>query len=128
MAQVKDLEPRQGNVDIEVEVTAKGDVREFQKFGRSGRVCNATVRDETGEVKLTLWNEDVDKVNVGDKVKLTNGYVNEFQGEKQLTSGKFGKLEILGKAEGSSGLENPDVPEDKPAVEEKPVVDEENIE
>ena len=26
-------------------------------------------------------------------IKVVNGYVNEFQGEKQLTSGKFGSLE-----------------------------------
>ena len=25
----------------------------------------------------------------------TNGYVNEFQGEKQLTAGRFGKLEVI---------------------------------
>ena len=96
---IKDLEVRQGNVDIVVEVVDKGEVREFQKFGRSGKVCTATAKDETGEIKLTLWNDDVDKINVGDKVHLTNGYVNEFQGEKQLTTGKFGKLEVVGKEE-----------------------------
>jgi len=99
MVQIKDLEVRQGDVDIVVEVTDKAEVREFEKFGRSGRVCSATAKDETGEIKLTLWNDDVDKINVGDKVHLTNGYVNEFQGEKQLTTGKFGKMEVVGAGE-----------------------------
>ena len=102
MVQIKDLEVRQGNVEIIVDITEKGDVREFQKFGRSGKVCTATAKDETGEVKLTLWNDDVDKVNVGDKIKLTNGYVNEFQGEAQLTAGKFGKMEKVGEGEASA--------------------------
>jgi len=96
---IKDLQARQGKVDIVVEVVDKGEVREFQKFGKAGRVCNAAVKDETGEIKLTLWNEQIDQVNKGDKVRITNGYVSEFQGEKQLTTGKFGQLEVIEKAE-----------------------------
>lgn len=121
MAQIKDLEVKQGNVDIVIEVTEKGEVREFQKFGRSGKVCTATAKDETGEIKLTLWNEDVDKVNVGDKLQLTNGYVNEFQGEKQLTTGKFGKMEVVGASEGEAAPAPADETTPKPEpVEEAP--------
>ena len=93
--EIKDLKPRQGNVDVVVDIILIGDVREFQKFGKPGKVANATVKDETGEVKLTLWNEQIDQVKAGDKVHITNGYVNEFQGEMQLTTGKFGKMEIV---------------------------------
>lgn len=93
---IKDLKARDQKVDVVVKVVEKGDVREFSKFGRSGRVCTATVKDETGEIKLSLWNEQVDQVKVGDSVHITNGYVNEFQGDLQLTTGRFGKLEVLG--------------------------------
>ncbi|MBI1972902.1 DNA-binding protein [Candidatus Woesearchaeota archaeon] len=93
--QISDLKARQGKVDVEAEITEKGEVRTFNKFGKDGRVCNATIKDASGEIKLTLWNDEIDQVNVGDKVKITNGYVNEFQGEKQLTAGRFGKLEVL---------------------------------
>ena len=92
---IEELQSKQGKVDVEVEVISKDEPREFEKFGNKGKVCNAMVKDDSGEIKLTLWNDDVDKVNVGDKVKATNGYVNEFQGEKQLTSGRFGKIEVL---------------------------------
>lgn len=95
--EIKHLKPRQSKVDIEVEIIAKGDIREFDKFGAKGRVCTATAKDTSGEIKLTLWNDDIEKVNIGDKVKITNGYVNEFQGEKQLTPGRFGKLEVMDK-------------------------------
>lgn len=94
---VKDLQPRQGNVDLVLEIVEKGDVREFSKFGKSGRVCNAVAKDETGQIKLTLWNEQIDQINQGDKVQITNGYVGEYQGELQLSTGKFGKLEVLQK-------------------------------
>lgn len=93
---VSELQPRQGKVDIIVELVEKGEVREFSKFGKSGRVCNATVKDDSGTIKLTLWNDDIDKVNVGDKVELKNGFVNEYQGEMQLTAGRFGSLEVVG--------------------------------
>ncbi len=107
--EVKDLQARQGSIDIVLEIVEKGDVREFSKFGKSGRVCTVVAKDETGKIKLTLWNEQIDQVNEGDKVHLTNGYVGEYQGELQLSTGKFGKLEIVEKGQ----------PKEKPS-EEKP--------
>ncbi len=64
-------------------------------MGNSGRVATATAKDDTGEVKLSLWNDEIDLVKKGIKIKISNGYVNEFQGEMQLTAGKFGKLEVI---------------------------------
>tara|TARA_Y100000310_G_C20626682_1_gene786324 strand:+ start:1114 stop:1551 length:438 start_codon:yes stop_codon:yes gene_type:complete len=95
---VKDLKIRQGNVEIEVDIVDVGEVREFEKFGRSGRVATAVAKDETGDIKLTLWNEQIDQVKAGDKVQITNGYVSEWQGEPQLTTGKMGKLEVVGES------------------------------
>lgn len=91
---IVDLQSKQGKVDVEGKIIDKQEPREFDKFGNKGKVCNCTLKDDSGKISLTLWNEDVDKVNVGDKVKVTNGYVNEFQGEKQLTAGRFGKIEV----------------------------------
>ncbi len=101
---VNELQAKQGNVDIEVEIVSVDEPREFQKFGMTGRVANATAKDDTGEIKVTLWNEQIDQVKAGDKVKITKGYVNEWQGEKQLTTGKFGQLEVLG-SESTEGTE-----------------------
>lgn len=95
---IKDLKPKQTNVEVVGDVIEVGDVREFQKFGKAGKVATAILKDETGKVKLSLWNEQVEQVNKGDRVHITNGYVSEWQGELQLTTGKFGKLEILGKS------------------------------
>ena len=97
--EIKDLQARQGQVDLIADVVSKADVRTFNKFGKDGRVCNAKLKDDGGEVTLTLWNEQVDNVNVGDKVHIINGWVSEWQGEKQLSTGKFGQLEVVGKAE-----------------------------
>lgn len=111
--QIKDLKPKQGNVDVVVDVVDIGSPREFNKFGKPGRVATAIAKDETGDVKLTLWNEDIEKVKAGDKVHLTNGYVNEWQGEMQLTTGRLGKLEVVGKAEASDSVIRTNMPLEK---------------
>ena len=92
---VSELQARQGKVNIELEIISVETPREFNKFGNTGRVANAAAKDDSGEIKLTLWNGELDQVKAGDKVRITNGYVSEFQGEKQLSAGKFGKLEII---------------------------------
>ena len=92
---LKELQPNQGKVDVTVEVISKEPIRSFNKFGKDGRVCNAIVKDDSGQVKLTLWNEEVDKINVGDILQISNGYVKEWQGELQLSAGKFGKMEVV---------------------------------
>ena len=103
---VSELQPKQGKVDLILDIVEKGELREFQKFGKGGKVCNATGKDDSGQISLTLWNEQVEQVNLGDKVKITNGYVGEWHGEKQLSTGKFGTLEVVGKA-GSASVSNP---------------------
>lgn len=97
--EIKDVKPNQGNIKVEVDVIKKDSPRQFEKFGKTGKVCNAVVQDASGEITLTLWNDDVDKVNVGDKIKLDNGWCSEYKGERQLSAGKFGKIEVVGKAE-----------------------------
>ncbi len=100
---IKDLQARQGQVDLIAEIVEKGDIREFEKFGKTGRVCNAKIKDATGEMSLTLWNEQIEQVKAGDKIHIINGWVSEWQGEKQLSTGKFGQLEIVG--EGSETVD-----------------------
>ena len=61
------------------------------------RVTNAWIADETGKIKLCLWNEQVDFVNVGDTVQIKNASVSTFKGERQLRLGKTGTVSILQK-------------------------------
>jgi replication factor A1 len=95
MVFIKDLQPRQTGVDVTGEIVEMGSTKEFSKFGKNGKVATAFLKDQTAKVKLSLWNEQIDQVKVHDTIKITNGYVNEFQGELQLTTGKFGTIEVL---------------------------------
>ena len=118
--QVKDLQPRQGKVDIVLDIVDVGEPREFEKFGRAGRVTTAVAKDETGDIKLTLWNDDIEKVKAGDKIKITNGYVSEWQGEMQLSTGKFGTMEVIGESEEAKeeAISPPDEEKDKKLYQE----------
>lgn len=93
--EIKDIQPNQGNVDVVAKIVVKEEPRTFEKFGKTGKVCNAKIKDDTGEIVLTLWNEEIDKVNAGDKIHLINGWCSEFRGEKRISTGKFGKLEVI---------------------------------
>ncbi len=117
---IKDLQIRQGNVDLVVDIVDVGEEREFEKFGKRGRVATAVAKDESGDIKLTLWNEDIDKVKSGDKIHIVNGYVSEWQGEPQLTTGKFGKLEVVeaSEAEKKEMTEPPNEEENKKILQE----------
>lgn len=95
MVLIKDIEAKTGNNDLSVEVVEIGPTREFEKQGKKGRVCTAIVKDESGQIKLSLWNEQIDMVEIDAKLKLTNMWCDEWQDEKKLSTGKFGKIEVI---------------------------------
>ncbi len=96
MVAIKELQDGMKKVSVEAQVVEKGDVREVKSRFKDEtyRIVDAVLADESGSVKLTLWNEQIDMVNVGDKIKIDNGYVTSFKGEIQLNVGKFGKLTV----------------------------------
>jgi len=93
---INELRDGARRVNIEGRVVDKGNTREVQSRYRPEtlRVADAVVEDDSGNMKLTLWNEQIDQVQVGDKIRIENGYVTSFKGEIQLNVGKFGKLTV----------------------------------
>ncbi len=92
---VNEVKAKAAVPEIVLEITSKSEVREFANDRGSGKVCSAAGKDETGEIKLTFWNEQCAQFNEGDKVKIENGWCGEYQGERQLGTGKFGKIEKI---------------------------------
>ena len=111
--EIKDLQAGQGKIDIVVEIAEVSEPRTFEKFGRQGKVADAKAKDASGEIKLTLWNEQCDMVKAGMKVHIINGYVSEWKGEKQLGTGKFGRLEVV--QEGAPAEKPAEAPAEPPA-------------
>ncbi|MBN2477664.1 DNA-binding protein [Candidatus Micrarchaeota archaeon] len=92
---ISELNEGMTDVSVEAEVVSVGEVKEINKYGNTLKVANVEIKDDSGSIKLTLWNENIDKVKEGDKIKIEKGYVRSFQGELQLTLGKNGTLEVL---------------------------------
>jgi replication factor A1 len=94
-AKVGDLTPQSKAVNVTAKVVSKTEIREIP-MGRDGsphKVSDALIGDETGVVYLTLWDDNIEKVNDGDTVRIENGYVTLFKGNIRLNIGKYGKLE-----------------------------------
>jgi replication factor A1 len=94
-AKVGELTPQSRAVNVTAKVVSKTDVRDIP-MGRDGsahRVCDALVGDETGSVYLTLWDDNIEKINENDTIRVENGYVTLFKGNMRLNIGKYGKLE-----------------------------------
>jgi replication factor A1 len=93
---IKDLKNGQRRVSIVVRVDEKGEPRQVNSRYKDETytVADVVVSDETGTIKLTLWNEQIDQVDVGNSVKIENGYISSFRGEIQLNVGKYGTMTV----------------------------------
>ena len=92
---VKDLKAQMGSINIELEIVSLGEPKAFSSFKGQGTVANAAGKDDTGEISITLWNDQIKDVKEGDRVKIENGYVSEYKGQKQISTGKFGTLTVI---------------------------------
>jgi ssDNA-binding replication factor A large subunit len=75
--------------EITLEITEVEDPRDTSY----GPVQNATGKDATGEVQISLWRDDVGKYAVGDTIQITSGWSKMYRDQMQVSSGKFGKIE-----------------------------------
>jgi replication factor A1 len=94
---VDDLKPGLRRLNLKVRCNSKGEEREIvsKKTGETLRVTEALVGDETGSVLLTLWNDDIDKMQPDHVYQLNNAYTTVFKGSLRLNLGKYGSMEEL---------------------------------
>jgi replication factor A1 len=66
--------------------------------GSEGRVSNLTLGDETGRVRVTMWDEQADRaaeLSPGTAVEVVDGYVRERDGDLELHVGNKGAIEAV---------------------------------
>ncbi len=95
--QIKDLKNGMRNVSVEAKVVEKSAPRQVLSRYKDEmyNVATAVISDGTGTIKLTLWNEQINNVEINDTVKIDKGYVTSFKGEVQLNVGKYGTLDVV---------------------------------
>jgi replication factor A1 len=67
----------------------------YTRYGTTAYISNALIKDETGSMKMSLWNQQISMVHKGDVVDIKNGKVTWFSGERQLRLGRSGSLSII---------------------------------
>lgn len=89
---VKDMTENSKNVNATLKVIEIGEVKDIQsKFGDK-RVCEVKVADATGSILLSLWDDQIGKIAVGDTISIQNGYISVVRNSMRLNIGKYGKM------------------------------------
>ena len=96
---IKNIVSGMRSVDVIGRVVNISEKRDFEKRGRSGSVINLTIGDDTGTIRLSLWNDEIgiaDDLKEGDIVRVTGGYTKvDSRGNPELRLGKMGRLEKI---------------------------------
>jgi len=96
---IDDLSLGQSGVTVQGVVLDTESVRTFDRDdGTEGRVANLSLGDETGRVRVTLWDERADRaeeLDPGETVEVVEGYVRERDGDLELHVGDRGAVETV---------------------------------
>src|SRR3989441_9089037 len=86
---VKELRPESKVDVIELTIRQKGEARDFSsRSGSTGKVADAKAVDDEGtEVSVSLWNDEIERVQANDRIRITNGWVREWRGNTQGSAG-----------------------------------------
>ncbi len=94
---ISEIKPGMNGLNIIGKVLDIGTVRTFQrKDGTAGKVANVTLGDETGKIRVTLWDSKAENIGfkTGDTVELMNGYSREntFNNQTEIQLGSGGSI------------------------------------
>ena len=92
---VSELKANKNVDEIVLKIVDKKEPREvFRRYGGTAKVCDLIGEDDEGErVQITLWNDEIDMVEVNDIIKITDGWVKEWNNQLQISTGRSGKIE-----------------------------------
>ena len=66
----------------------------YTRYGTTASVSNVLITDETGSVRMSLWNDQIEMVQKDDLISITNGKVGWYSGEPQIRIGRRGSLTV----------------------------------
>ena len=92
---IADVKVGLSNVTLQAKVVDISETRDVQtKYGPRS-VADAILEDDTGQISLSLWENQINSVSVGDTVSVAGAYVTQFREKVQLNIPKNGKLEVV---------------------------------
>ena len=94
---INEIEPGMNVESVEGSIMEKSEPRSVNTRYGNRSVADVKLEDETGTIKLSLWEEKIDLVNVGDIVSIASAYVTVFRDEIQLNIPRSGTIEVVSK-------------------------------
>ncbi len=92
---IADIRLGLSGITIEAKVVEISEPRDVNtKYGVKS-VADAILEDETGQIKFSLWEDQINSIAVGDSVVVHGAYVTQFRNVLQLSIPKSGKLEVV---------------------------------
>jgi replication factor A1 len=67
----------------------------YTRLGTQAHVSNVLLSDETGTIRMSLWNRQINSITKGDIIEVENGKVASFRGELKLRMGRRGRLNVI---------------------------------
>jgi len=108
---IKDLKAGMKRISLKARVLAISRPQSaLTRYNDYVMFANVTLTDETGAVKLTLWNGRINSLSINDIVEIENANVTAYKGETQLRIGRHSKLRIIENYEGVLKKEPLDTP------------------
>jgi replication factor A1 len=83
------------NIEVTGRIVRKGETRDVKTRYGPAKVSWAILEDEIGSIRLNLWRQQIDRVRVGDTVRMVNAFVRVYGGEMELNVGSDGRIEVL---------------------------------
>ncbi len=96
---VNEIKSYQKKIDVLGKVVSKTELREVSSRldDTKHNVCEALIGDETGSIYLTLWDDAIDKLDVGQVYQFNNLFSSEFKKSLRLNIGRFGTFDKVDK-------------------------------
>jgi len=98
-------------------VIKAGDLKSGTTNGKDWTKKNFTIEDVTGQVELTAWGDEINRVKVGCKYEFTNPWWKNYEGEVYLAFGKYATVKLVGTDEINNHPEAEASQEPKPEPE-----------
>jgi replication factor A1 len=90
---IGDLKVGMNHISLEAKVVEVTKPRVVStRYGNYASLAKAVIEDNTGQIKLCLWNNQIDAVSAGATVQIKNARTSTFKGERQLSLGKTGTV------------------------------------
>jgi len=92
---IKDIESGMSNIELIAKVISVSEPRTIMTKYGSAELAKATIEDDTGQITLNLWRDQVDMVKEGDTIKIEGAFAKSFRGEVELNVSRRGKITVL---------------------------------